>query len=256
MNTSKKVAATEADQALAQSHLSNGLDLMIDHDMVGATTETEVMTTVEATDVEEVGVAVMEATRGLVVEGDPAVDMGEVVVEVTAVDVEEGVVTMIDEIIVAEEGEVVMVVEVMVAVEDIGSISHRTANTSLPSSKGHGSNRTMASNITVIRSNQAVSRTTSLNNSNSPSSSSSMDRDHLTTSTTTTTRDTKQPQDTNRLDMHNSNSTAKLHSNPSNRGLTRITKTTTQDINSKRAMAVTVAQGISRLALIKGITRN
>ena len=72
----------------------------------GATTETEVMTTVEATDVEEVGVAVMEATRGLVVEGDPAVDMGEVVVEVTAVDVEEGVVTMIDEIIVAEEGEV------------------------------------------------------------------------------------------------------------------------------------------------------
>lgn len=105
MNTSKKVAATEADQVLVQNRLLNGLDSTTDRDMVEATTGTETTRTVEATGVEEVAaVEVAEVTTGLVVVDALIMDM--VVVEVTAVDGEvEG--TMIDEIIVVEEEEVI-----------------------------------------------------------------------------------------------------------------------------------------------------
>ena len=52
MNTSKKVALTEAAQVQDQSHLTNGQDLKTDPDMVEDTTGTEASMTAAVTDVE------------------------------------------------------------------------------------------------------------------------------------------------------------------------------------------------------------
>lgn len=52
MNTSKKVALTEAAQVQDQSHLTNGQDLKTDPDMVEDTTGTEALMTAAVTDVE------------------------------------------------------------------------------------------------------------------------------------------------------------------------------------------------------------
>ena len=52
MNTSKKVALTEAAQEQDQSHLTNGQDLKTDPDMVEDTTGTEASMTAAVTDVE------------------------------------------------------------------------------------------------------------------------------------------------------------------------------------------------------------
>lgn len=256
MNTSKKVAATEVGQVLAQNRLSNGPDSMTGRDMVEATTGTEAMRTAEATGVEEEEEAV-EVTTGLVAD---ALIMDMEGVEVTVVD-EEVEDTMTDEIIVAEEEEGVMVVEVMAAgeEEDIVNISRPTASSSHRSNRGSASNKTMVSISTASCHSQAASRIVSHSSTNnnrySNSNPNTNSMDPRTISTTATTRATKLPQVSNRLPTrspNNSNSSnnsmAKLHSKPSNKALTRITKVTTLDISSKQDMAVmVVALAISRL---------
>lgn len=94
MNTSKKVALTEAAQVQDQSHLTNGQDLKTDPDMVEDTTGKEASMTAAVTDVEaEVITRDLEVALITVMEG---------VVAITEVDEAEED-TMTEGIIVEEE---------------------------------------------------------------------------------------------------------------------------------------------------------
>lgn len=245
MNTSKKVALTEAAQVQDQSHLTNGQDLKTDPDMVEDTTGTEASMTAAVTDV-EVEAEAEVITRDLEV---ALITVMEGVVATTEVDEAEED-TMTGGIIVEEEVEV-MEAEVM-AVEGSASSSRPTVNTnSQINNRDLATSRITTSKITTSSSKFHKLRT-HLSNSNSTTPT------RPTTSTTTTTRDTKQAQDTNRpatlsSSRSNNNSSRRTVRRHSNRP-TRITRIIMRDIsNSNNSSSTEVMAAEVGIRCVRGI---
>lgn len=244
MNTSKRVALTEADQVQDLNLHTNGQDLKTDHDMVEDTTETGASMTAAATDVE------VEAEAEVTTKDLEVAPITEGVVATIEVDEEED--TTIEGIIAVEEEVEAMVV--VTVVEGFVSSSRPTVTTnSQINSTGLATSRTTTNRITTS-SNKFHKLRIHLSNSNSTTPT------KPTASTTITTRDTKLAQDTNRpatlsSSRSNSNSsssnsrrTVRQHSNRP----IRITRTIMLDINSSNnnsSMEVTAAEVATRCVI-------